>query len=133
PRRHKAFQRRNRRCQPAAGADQSECKPVYPHQFIKVNTIFEVARAAGLRTAWSDKHPAYGLVNGPSGKGVDDLHTPELNSIVAGAPVTNGVDLNASLALCNPATNSLPTVSVYTDCGPTQEAYDDVKVQAIVN
>ena len=29
------------------------CQPVYPHQYLKVNTIFEVARAHGLRTAWS--------------------------------------------------------------------------------
>ncbi len=56
------------------------CKPVYPHSFLRVNTIFEVVKAAGLRTAWSDKHPAYELVNGPSGKGVDDLFVPEINS-----------------------------------------------------
>ncbi|GJG87181.1 phosphodiesterase [Gemmatimonadetes bacterium T265] len=54
------------------------CSPVYPHQFLRVNTIFEVVKAAGLRTAWSDKHPAYDLVNGPSGHGVDDLYTPEI-------------------------------------------------------
>jgi hypothetical protein len=54
------------------------CKPVYPHQFLRVNTIFEVVKAAGKRTAWADKHPAYDLVNGPSGKGVDDLYTPEI-------------------------------------------------------
>jgi hypothetical protein len=56
------------------------CKPVYPHQYLKVNTIFEVARAAGLRTAWSDKHPAYEILDGPSGTGVQDLFTPEINS-----------------------------------------------------
>jgi predicted AlkP superfamily pyrophosphatase or phosphodiesterase len=56
------------------------CKPVYPHDFVKVNTIFEVIKGAGLRTAWADKHPAYDLVNGPSGKGVDDLYTVEVNS-----------------------------------------------------
>ena len=44
------------------------CTPVYPHQYIRVNTIFEVAKAAGLHTAWSDKHLAYELVNGPSGE-----------------------------------------------------------------
>ena len=56
------------------------CAPVYPHQYLKVNTVFEVARAAGLRTAWSDKHPAYDLLNGPSGQGVQDLYTPEIAS-----------------------------------------------------
>ena len=33
----------------------------------KVNTMFEVAKAAGMRTAWSDKHPVYESFNGPSG------------------------------------------------------------------
>src|SRR5262249_51850628 len=47
------------------------CAPVYPHSFIKVNTIFEVIHAHGGRTAWSDKHPAYDIVNGPSGIGVE--------------------------------------------------------------
>jgi Type I phosphodiesterase / nucleotide pyrophosphatase len=60
------------------------CTPVYPHSFLRVNTIFEVAQQAGLYTAWSDKHPAYDLVNGPSGKGVADLYTPE----IAAVPVT---------------------------------------------
>jgi hypothetical protein len=60
--------------------DPATCTPVYPHQYLKVNTIFEVARAAGLRTAWSDKHPAYEILDGPSGTGVQDLFTPEINS-----------------------------------------------------
>ena len=60
--------------------DPATCKPVYPHQYVKVNTIFEVARAAGLRTAWSDKHAAYEILQGPSGTGIQDLFTPEINS-----------------------------------------------------
>ncbi len=80
------------------------CTPVYPHSFLRVNTIFEVIKAAGGRTAWSDKHPAYDLVNGPSGKGVDDLYTPEIN--------------NAD----NPTSDVKKT-----------EAYDDIKVKAILN
>jgi hypothetical protein len=43
-----------------------------------VNTVFEVLRNHGLRTAWSDKHPAYEILNGPSGKGIQDLFTPEI-------------------------------------------------------
>jgi hypothetical protein len=68
--------------------DPATCKPVYPHQYLKVNTIFEVARAAGLRTAWADKHVAYEIVNGPSGAGVQDLFAPEINSDAptAGSP-----------------------------------------------
>ena len=62
------------------------CKVVLPHEFIHVNTIFEVMRAHGLHTAWSDKHPAYEILNGPSGNGIEDLFTPEINSQQPGAP-----------------------------------------------
>src|SRR5262249_21518911 len=64
---------------------------------------FEVVKAAGGRTAWADKHPAYDLVNGPSGTGVDDLFTPEINA--------DGIT---------------------DDVGKT-EAYDDTKVEAILH
>jgi hypothetical protein len=55
------------------------CTPVYPHQYLHVNTVYEVIKAAGLRTAAADKHPSYEILNGPSGSGVDDLYTPEIN------------------------------------------------------
>ena len=55
------------------------CAPVFPHDLLRVNTIFEVLKSSGLRTAWADKQPGYEIVNGPSGKGVDDLFTPELH------------------------------------------------------
>lgn len=80
------------------------CAVVWPHQFLRVNTVFEVIKAAGLPTAWSDKHPAYDLINGPSGKGVDDLFTPEINS---------------DDAITAKASNT--------------EAYDDTKVAAVLN
>jgi predicted AlkP superfamily pyrophosphatase or phosphodiesterase len=56
------------------------CVPMYPHNAIRSNTIFEAVKASGGHTAWADKHPAYDLVNGPSGKGVDDLYTPEITN-----------------------------------------------------
>jgi Type I phosphodiesterase / nucleotide pyrophosphatase len=57
------------------------CVPLFPHQAMRANTIFEVVKESGGRTAWADKHPAYDLVNGPSGKGVDDLYTPEITNV----------------------------------------------------
>jgi len=51
---------------------------VFPHDYLRVNTIFEVAKAHGFRTAWTDKHLAYDLVSGPSGRGVDDLYNLEI-------------------------------------------------------
>jgi len=116
---------------------RGQCVVVLPHDFLKVNTIFEVVKAAGGYTAWSDKHPAYDILNGPSGHGIDDLYTPEQASLIANAPAgtVNGVDLLGSLAQCNGTTNSLPLseISDYTTCGPSALAYDAVKVQAIIN
>ncbi|HVV08341.1 alkaline phosphatase family protein [Amycolatopsis sp.] len=87
--------------------DPKTCAPVYPYQYLKVNTVFEVARQAGLRTAWSDKHPAYDILNGPSGSGVQDLFTPEINSATATGDWT-------------------------TDNADTR-TYDAYKVQAVLN
>jgi type I phosphodiesterase/nucleotide pyrophosphatase len=84
------------------------CTPVYPHSYLRVNTVFEVIKAAGLRTAWSDKSLGYEVVNGPSGHGVDDLFNPEI-----AAPLPNGDAPNHNV----------------TDI----EMYDSIKVQAILN
>lgn len=119
---------------PMRRAADGSCHPVYPHDFIRVNTIFEVVKQAGLRTAWSDKHPAYDIVNGPSGQGVDDLYTPEINSLIVNGGTVNGVELAATQTMCD-GTNSLPPAKVndYTTCIPSVEAYDDVKVAAILH
>jgi hypothetical protein len=70
----------------AMPVDPKTCKPIYPNQYLKVNTVFNVAKDAGLRTAWSDKHIAYQMFDGPSGNGVDDLFAPEINSLAVGSP-----------------------------------------------
>jgi predicted AlkP superfamily pyrophosphatase or phosphodiesterase len=61
--------------------EHGACVPLWPHSALRTNTIFEVVKASGGHTAWADKHPAYDLVNGPSGKGVDDLYTPEVTNV----------------------------------------------------
>jgi len=55
--------------------------------------------------------------------------------LIANGGVVNGVDLSGSLAQCDGVTNSLPLkkVSDYTTCMPSIIAYDDTKVQAIIN
>jgi hypothetical protein len=95
----------------ALPVDPTTCKPVYPHEYLRVNTIFEVAKEAGLRTAWIDKHPAYDILQGPSGEGIDDLFTPEINS---DAP-TEGSE------------NDWTTDNALT------EQYDGYKVKAVLN
>ncbi len=98
--------------------------PVYPHNYLKVNTIFEVAKDAGLRTAYAEKHPAYDLLNGPSGKGVDDLYTPEIDAKVA---IVNGQLVDKSTA---PAGTTLASVNKSVK---TTELYDNLKVNAVIN
>ncbi len=51
-----------------------KCVRMFPHDAMRSNTIFEVVKSEHGRTAWADKHPAYDIANGPSGKGVDDLY-----------------------------------------------------------
>jgi Type I phosphodiesterase / nucleotide pyrophosphatase len=91
--------------------DPRTCTPVYPHSYLKVNTVFEVLRAHGLRTAWSDKHAAYDILQGPSGNGIQDLFTPEINSQADGLPA--GQD--------------------WTKDNAKTQQYDGYKVQAVLN
>ena len=92
--------------------DPTTCRPVYPNDYLKVNTVFGVAHAAGLRTAWSDKHAAYQILNGPgSTANIDDLFTPEINS---DAPTTG-------------SSNDWTKDNLLT------QQYDSYKVQAVLN
>ena len=83
---------------------------VYPHNYVRVNTTFEVVKGAGGHTAWIDKHLTDEIVNGPSGQGVDDLWTPESAALY---PPTGLVNINKSV-----------DASIWND---------NLKVQAIVN
>ncbi|HEU5395971.1 MAG TPA: alkaline phosphatase family protein [Verrucomicrobiae bacterium] len=95
--------------------DPISCQPIYPNQYLKVNTIFEVAHQHHLFTAWSDKHPAYEIVSGPSGQGVDDYFTPEINSSANSAAPTD------------------PNQDDWTKDNLSTQQYDNYKVQAVLN
>jgi hypothetical protein len=96
--------------------DPKTCKPIPPHAYLKVNTIFEIAKAKGLRTAWSDKHPVYESFNGPSGQGIDDFFGPEIDS---NAVLPNG--------------KPYPDGSDWAHDDAATKQYDGYKVQAIIN
>jgi hypothetical protein len=103
------------------------CKPILPHEYLRVNTIFEVVKANGGRTAWTDKHPSYEWTNGPSGQGVDDFYGPEINS----RPVALTF---ADLPFCNP----VPFKDDTPDDGWTNsfadiQCYDETHVVAVLN
>ena len=44
-----------------------------------MNTIYELVHASGKQTAYTDKHPAYDMVRGPSGKGLSVGYFPVSN------------------------------------------------------
>lgn len=58
-----------------------KCTHVYPHQRLRVNTIFEIVNGAGYETAYTDKHPAYDIVRGPSGTGLTVGYFPEIAAV----------------------------------------------------
>lgn len=96
--------------------DPATCKPIYPHEYLKVNTVFNVAHEHGLWTAWSDKHPAYEVLDGPSGNGVNDLFTPEIDS--------NALE---------PGGTPYPGEISWTEDNAATMQYDSYKVQAVLN
>ncbi len=83
------------------------CAALWPHSALRTNTIFEVVKAAGGHTAWEDKHPAYDLVNGPSGTGVDDLYTPEITNV-------GGLD-NTHSVVCTAANDALKVQGIINE------------------
>ena len=105
---------------------KNNCAPVYPHNFIRANTIFNVVKDAGGYTAWSDKHPSYDFANGPSGDGVIDLWSPEINSIPVPIPSVQG---------CKPLPDpgAAQSTNAWTDSFQNIRCYDQFKVQAVLN
>jgi len=123
------------------------CKPVYPWNFLRVNTIYGIIHAARGYTAWADKHPSYSSVGGPSpgtnDTNVDDYFGPEINSNSAnyldpkkGAfpgliPGKELVPPNG----CNPLPDQAAATAAddYTGSFQNIQCYDGIKVNAILN
>jgi hypothetical protein len=103
----------------------NNCAPIMPHQYLRVNTIFEVVKANGGTTAWTDKHPSYEWTNGPSGQGVDDFFGPEINSIPVALPQFPG---------CSPVNfvDNTPDDGWTTNLLNIQ-CYDQLHTQAVLN
>lgn len=92
---------------------KNNCSPVFPHQYLKTNTIFDVINSAGGYTAWIDKHHVYEIVNGPHGSAVNDLYTPEIGED------SEGLGQGES----NQTTSSINKT----------EEYDTIKMSALIN
>jgi hypothetical protein len=107
------------------------CAPVYPWNFVRANTIFGVIHAAGGFTAWSDKHPVYAAVSGPTGTTVpsnlNDFYGPEINSNVIALP---GVKTAEGLD-CSTIPNN--NGGDYTGDFDNIKCYDQLKVNAVIH
>jgi hypothetical protein len=104
---------------------KNNCKHILPHDYLRVNTIFEVVKEGGGTTAWTDKHPSYEWTNGPSGTGVDDFYGPEINSIPVGLPHIQGC---ARVAYPDPTPDDGWTTSF-----DNIKCYDSIHVEAVLN
>ncbi len=106
------------------------CEPLWPHNYLRVNTVFGVLHARGWRTAWIDKHPAYDILNGPGrpfagpGANIDDFFAPEVHSALTGA---NLLRFGAgALRLRNPGLS-------FQDSTAAIRLYDGLKLRALLN
>ena len=120
---------------PRAKDAKGNCKPVFPHEFIQVNTIFEVIRAAGGYTAWSDKHAGYASVSGPTGtnqpSNVDDYYSPEVNSLQIALPGLKTAALTPGASFdCG---TLVPNGDDWTTDFDAIKCNDQLKVNAVLN
>ena len=106
------------------------CRPVFPWEFVRANSIFSVIHQAGGVTAWSDKHPAYAWVaSGIGPAALDDFYAPEINSNVIGLPhVTTPTGVHCDSVL-DPASD----LSAWTNSFQEIQCYDTLKVDAVLN
>ncbi|HEX4642585.1 MAG TPA: alkaline phosphatase family protein [Candidatus Acidoferrales bacterium] len=111
------------------------CKPVYPWNFVRTNTIYGVIHKAGGYTAWSDKHAVYAVVSGPTGtdqpSNVDDYYAPEVNSNQVSLPgILTAAESGQSGVDCS---KIAPSGNDWTTDFDAIKCYDQLKVNAVVN
>jgi hypothetical protein len=110
----------------------SRCRPLWPHDYLRVNTVFGVLHAGGLRTAWMDKHPAYEILNGPggptggAGHNIDDFFSPEIDSALTAA------NLAETAASASEAEGLVDPHKSFTGSIPAVQLYDGLKVHAML-
>jgi hypothetical protein len=120
----------------------ASCKPVYPWNFVRDNTIYGVIHAAKGYTAWSDKHPSYSAVGGPTGtssdSNLDDYFSPEINSDSANfaTGATPSLVLPTCMSSGKPALPDQLAVAAdddYTGSFQNIQCYDGLKANAVIN
>jgi len=127
-----------------AGKLGTKCMPVWPHDFVRTNSVFAVIHRNHLRTAWSDKHPAYDILNGNDpdnqphngpGTNIDDFFAPEINSDLSQKNL-DLIDKELGMGFSTaqkPSLNCPFTSCDFTSTVPAVEWYDGIKVKAVLN
>ena len=106
------------------------CAPVYPWEFVRVNSIFSVIHQRGGYAAWSDKHPAYASVaSGIGPSALDDFYAPEINSNVVALPGVKTPTGVSCAAVLDPGSDT----TAWTNSFQNIQCYDTLKVNAILN
>jgi hypothetical protein len=108
---------------------QAGCAPVYPWNFLRVNTVFSAVHAAGGNTAWIDKHPSYSMAAGPGGKGLDDYYSPEVSSNAVPLP---GIKTSQGVS-CKPLVDPAGAGAAWNSSFGNIRCYDALKVDALLN
>lgn len=108
---------------------QNNCAPVYPWNFIRVNTVFGVVHDAGGYTAWIDKHPSTSIAFGRGGGTIDDFYAPEVDSNVVALPGVTTAQGNSCAAIRDTAAD----LTSWTNSFANIQCYDAIKVNALIN
>jgi arylsulfatase A-like enzyme len=109
-----------------------KCGPVKPNNFLRTNSVFSVAHAAGMYTAWADKHPVYNaeVAGNGSPNTVSDPFNTEINADSWPSSLVDTRGTTVRFPLPNP--NGTNGYAITDSVGDT-EAYDHIKVDAILN
>ncbi len=109
-----------------------KCQPVAPNDFLRTNSVFSVAHAAGLWTAWADKHPVYNaeLAGNGTPDAVDDPFNTEINADTVPSTLVDTRGRTVTFPLPNPDGTGPYFI---TDSVGNTEAYDQIKVDALLN
>src|SRR6516164_2716798 len=108
------------------------CRPLLPNDFLRTNSIFSVASRAGLYTAWADKHPVYNAEVAGNGTPdtVNDPSNTEINADLIPPSLVDTRGNRVTFPLPNPDGQGPFFI---TDSVGNTEAYDQIKVDAILN
>lgn len=116
----------------AYAKQNGKCSPVMPNNFLRTNSIFSVASQAGMYTAWADKHPVYNAEVAGNGtpNAVNDPFNTEINADIIPSSLIDTRGNKVTFPLPNPDGTGPYFI---TDSVGNTEAYDQIKVDAILN